>query len=190
MTLSESQASRRPDGDVRSPAGPGLPLLTRITFSTCRAPYPGGSMAGTSRWICAAPRAGFSQHRSGLPGPNYRSASTLNFSRFAQASLTLRPVDLLTHHCGLGRKASTPPVPRRRRFSATQAYRYPPEVGLSPTGVPRCKSAHWLCLAKLANRRLKACATELGSFRNIRNSCQKKAGCAACMEARSGQRVP
>jgi hypothetical protein len=98
--------------------------------------------------ICAAPRAGFSQHHSGLPGPNYRSASTLNFSRFAQASLTLRPVDLLTHHCGLGRKASTPPVPGRRRFSATQAYRYPPEVGLSPTGVPRCKSAHWVCSAK------------------------------------------
>ena len=148
MTLSEAQASRRPDGDVRSPAGSGLPLLTRITFSTCRAPYPGGSMTGTSRSICAAPRAGFSQHHSGLPGANYRSASTLNFSRFAQASLTLRPVDLLTHHCGLGRKASTPPVPSRRRFSATQAYRYPPEVGLSPTGVPRCKSAHWLCLAK------------------------------------------
>jgi hypothetical protein len=98
--------------------------------------------------ICAAPRAGFSQHHSGLPGPNYRSASTLNFSRFAQASLTLRPADLLTHHCGLGRKASTPPVPSRRRFSATQAYRYPPEVGLSPTGVPRCKSAHWVCSAK------------------------------------------
>jgi len=98
MTLSEAQASRRPDGAVRFPAGSGLPLLTRITFSTCRAPYPGGSMAGTSRWICAAPRAGFSQHRSGLPGPNYRSASTVNFSRFAQASLTLRPADLLTHH--------------------------------------------------------------------------------------------
>src|SRR6266516_2075040 len=48
--------------------------------------------------------------------------------------------------CGLGRKASTPPVPRRRRFSATQAYRYPPEAGLAPAGFPRCKSARWVRL--------------------------------------------
>src|SRR5713226_9087552 len=149
MTLSEAQASRRPDGDVRSP--------DRLRASSPDADHLLNVPCSLPRWIdgwyfsviCAAPRAGFSQHHSGLPGPNYRSASTLNFSRFAQASLTLRPVDLLTHHCGLGRKASTPSVPGRRRFSATQAYRYPPEVGLSPTGVPRCKSAHWLCSANL-----------------------------------------
>src|SRR5713226_2926051 len=149
MALSETQAGRHPCGRVGvASTSSGLPLLTRITFSTCRAHYPGGSMASTSRWSSDAYQTDFSQHRSGLPGANYRSASTVNFSRFAQASLTLRPADLLTHHCGLGRKASTPPVPSRRRFSATQAYRYPPEVGLAPTGVPRCKSAHWVCSAK------------------------------------------
>ena len=45
-------------------------------------------------------------------------------TRLARASLTLRPANLLTHaYRGLGRKASTPPVTRRCRFSATQAYR-------------------------------------------------------------------
>jgi hypothetical protein len=58
-------------------AGSGLPLLTRFTFSACRAPYPGGSMLGTSRSDTRLPARDLPSHRTGLPGPNYRSASTV-----------------------------------------------------------------------------------------------------------------
>lgn len=59
-----------------------------------------------------------------FPDPLSSRHPRFNFSRLAPASLPLRPAHLLTHlYRGLGRKASTPPVTRRRRFSATQAYR-------------------------------------------------------------------
>src|SRR5215207_7211697 len=95
MALSEAQASRRPVGFVA--AGSGLPLLTQITFSACRAPYPGGSIAGTSRWFARLPARAFPSIALAFPEPITGRHPRLNFSRFAQASLTLRPVDLLTH---------------------------------------------------------------------------------------------
>src|SRR5579872_3210991 len=95
MTLSEAQASRHPVGFVV--ADSGLPLLTQITFSTCRAPYPGGSMSGTSRWIARLPARVFPSIALAFPEPITGRHPRLNFSRFAQASLTLRPIDLLTH---------------------------------------------------------------------------------------------
>ena len=124
MTLSETQARRHPFDDVGvSPSGSGLPLLPPITFSACCAHYPGGSILVLFGWF-AFPRDGLSQSRSGLPGTNDRSASTSFLSRPAQASLTLRPADLLTYLFNrLGRKAPTPAVTGLRRFSATQSYR-------------------------------------------------------------------
>src|SRR5215216_3387848 len=44
MALSDSRPTRRLcDGGVASPRRDGSPPMTRITFPTCRAPYPGGS---------------------------------------------------------------------------------------------------------------------------------------------------
>jgi hypothetical protein len=78
MTLSEAQTSRHPAGDVRSStADSGLPLLPQDTFSTCRAHYPGGLSRCFSVGFYAAPRAGFFPRHAGLPGPNIRSASTV-----------------------------------------------------------------------------------------------------------------
>src|SRR5439155_17131256 len=63
------------------------PPITRTTFPTCRAHYPGGSSGCACRLL---PRSrGFPQMAGG-------SASALSLSRPAQASLMLRPVGLLS----------------------------------------------------------------------------------------------
>jgi len=57
MTLSETQASRRPIDDVGvASTGSGLPPITQIAFSTCRAHYPGGSIWYVSIGYGAVPR--------------------------------------------------------------------------------------------------------------------------------------
>jgi hypothetical protein len=65
----------------------GPPPITRTTFPTCRAHYPGGSSGCTCRLL---PRS------HGLPQMAGGSASALSLSRPAQASLTLRPAGLLS----------------------------------------------------------------------------------------------
>src|SRR6202790_1667815 len=60
--------------------------LTRTTFPTCRAHYPGGSSGCACRLL---PRS------YSLPQMAGGSASALSLSRPAQASLTLRPAGLL-----------------------------------------------------------------------------------------------
>jgi hypothetical protein len=64
----------------------GSPPITRITFPTCRAHYPGGSSGCACRLL---PRS------YSLPQMAGGSASALSLSRPAQASLTLRPAGLL-----------------------------------------------------------------------------------------------
>ena len=64
----------------------GSPPITRTTFPTCRAHYPGGSSGCACRLL---PRL------RGLPQMAGGSASALSLSRPAQASLTLRPAGLL-----------------------------------------------------------------------------------------------
>ncbi len=58
-----------------------------LSFSACCAHYPGGT--AWVHWSVAAPA------RDGLPLSSRGSASTSALSRLAQASLTLRPTDLL-----------------------------------------------------------------------------------------------
>jgi hypothetical protein len=65
----------------------GSPPITRTTFPTCRAHYPGGSSGCACRLL---PRS------RGLPQMAGGSASALSLSRPAQASLTLRPAGLLS----------------------------------------------------------------------------------------------
>ena len=64
----------------------GSPPITRTTFPTCRAHYPGGSSGCACRLL---PRS------CCLPLLTGGSASALSLSRPAQASLTLRPAGLL-----------------------------------------------------------------------------------------------
>src|SRR5215211_7010658 len=65
----------------------GSPPITRTTFPTCRAHYPGGSSWCACRLL---PRS------RGLPQMAGGSASALSLSRPAQASLTLRPIGSLS----------------------------------------------------------------------------------------------
>jgi hypothetical protein len=74
------------DVEAATLAPDGSPPITRTTFSTCRAHYPGSSG-------CACrllPRS------CSLPQMAGGSASALSLSRPAQASLTLRPAELLS----------------------------------------------------------------------------------------------
>jgi len=68
-------------------ADDGSPPVTRTTFPTCRAHYPGGSSGCSCRLL---PRS------RGLPQMAGGSASALSLSRPAQASLTLRPIGSLS----------------------------------------------------------------------------------------------
>src|SRR6266404_2562152 len=65
----------------------GSPPITRTTFPTCRAHYPGGSSGCACRLL---PRS------YSLPQMAGGSVSALSLSRPAQASLTLRPAGLLS----------------------------------------------------------------------------------------------
>src|SRR5260370_8531813 len=78
----------------------GSPPITRITFPTCRAHYPGGSNGCACRLLprsCCHPL---------LTGG---SASALGLSRPAQASLKLRPTGLLNPLNPPFARASSPP---------------------------------------------------------------------------------
>src|ERR1700716_817762 len=73
------------DVEAATLARDGSPPITRTTFPTCRAHYPGGSSGCACRLL---PRS------RGLPQMAGGSASALSLSRPAQASLTLRPAGL------------------------------------------------------------------------------------------------
>ena len=81
------------------------PPITRTTFPTCRAHYPGGSSGCACRLL---PRS------RGLPQMAGGSASALSLSRPAQASLTLRPAGSLSR-------------PRRPLSRGSDPASYPPE---------------------------------------------------------------
>ncbi len=75
------------DVEATTLARDGSPPITRTTFPTCRAHYPGGSSGCACRLL---PRS------CSLPQMAGGSASALSLSRPAQASLTLRPVGSLS----------------------------------------------------------------------------------------------
>src|ERR1700732_3204467 len=86
-TPSDSRHGRRlRDVEAATLALDGSPPITRTTFPTCRAHYPGGSSGCACRLL---PRS------CSLPQMAGGSASALSLSRPAQASLTLRPAGLL-----------------------------------------------------------------------------------------------
>src|ERR1700704_2579577 len=74
------------DVEAATLAHDGSPPITRTTFPTCRAHYPGGSSGCSCRLL---PRS------CSLPPLTGGSASALALSRPSQASLTLRPIGSL-----------------------------------------------------------------------------------------------
>ena len=90
MTLSDSRKVCRAFHDigVATSDQSGPPPITRTTFPTCRAHYPGGSNGCICRFL---PRS------CCLPQMTGGSASALSLSRPAQASIILRPVGSLSH---------------------------------------------------------------------------------------------
>ncbi len=81
-SVSHPRSSNCRDVEAATLARDGSPPITRITFPTCRAHYPGGSSGCSCRLL---PRS------RGLPQLAGGSASALSLSRPAQTSLTLRP---------------------------------------------------------------------------------------------------
>src|SRR5207253_10146224 len=75
------------DVEAATLAHDGYPPITRTTFPTCRAHYPGGSSGCACRLL---------PHSRGLPQMAGGSASALSLSRPAQASLTLQPAGSLS----------------------------------------------------------------------------------------------
>ena len=142
MTLSETQASRRPIDDVGvSSTGSGLPPITQIAFSACRAHYPGGLVRCLSIGTWRAPAPGFFPNHAGLPRTNGWSASTTFLSRPARASLTLRPADLLPHLKWTLSRGSRPGSYPPKRLVSYPGISTAPGVGLSPTGNLRHRGA-------------------------------------------------
>src|SRR4029077_20448546 len=100
------------DVEATTLAADGSPPITRTTFPTCRAHYPGGSSGCVCRLL---PRS------CSLPQMAEGSASALSLSRPAQASLTLRLIGSLSHHGDLCHEASALPVTPPSRSSATRS---------------------------------------------------------------------
>ena len=100
------------DVEAATLAPDGSPPITRTTFPTCRAHYPGGSSGCACRLL---PRS------RGLPQMAGGSASALALSRPAQASLTLRPTGLLSAQGDLCHEAPALPVTQPSCSSATRS---------------------------------------------------------------------
>ena len=98
------------DVEAATLAHDGSPPITRTTFPTCRAHYPGGSSGCACRLL---PRS-----RS-LPQMAGGSASALSLSRPAQASLTLRPAGSLSRPRRPLSRGSSPAGYPPSRSSAT-----------------------------------------------------------------------
>src|ERR1700745_3180886 len=77
-----------PDSDVEAAtlAQSGSPLITCVTFPTCRAHYPGGSNGCVGRLLSRS---------RGLPRNDGGAASPFGISGPARTSLVLRPAELL-----------------------------------------------------------------------------------------------
>src|ERR1700723_608848 len=110
----------------------GSPPITRTTFPTCRAHYPGGSGGCACRLL---PRS------YSLPQMAGGSASALSLSRPAQALLTLRPAGLLNRL-----KAAFVTRLQPRRLPGRTARQLPDQsttlwVESSSTGDPRLRGA-------------------------------------------------
>jgi len=118
----------------RPPTNPEPPSLTQITFSACRAQYPGGPDQVLVGWRVARSRAGFFPVRAAFPitgagrRPHHYFRGLLKLhTRYdlPSCSPTIR---------GLCREAPPWPVTRLGRSPATKFNQQPPWVGPSPTG--------------------------------------------------------
>jgi hypothetical protein len=124
MTLSETQAGRRPRDGVGIPStNSGFPPITQTAFSTCRAHYPGGSVRCCRLIYSALPRRVSS--RTALTFPERRAGRHPHLSFRGLLKLHSRyglRICSPTLQWTLSR-GSRPPVTRRNGPSAIQSYR-------------------------------------------------------------------
>ena len=120
-TLSDSRHGRRlRDVEAATLTLDGSPPITRTTLPTCRAHYPGGSRGCACRLL---------PHACGLPQMTGGSASALELSRPAQASLCYGPSDRSAAQGRLRRRAPPQPVTRPGRLPASGPIdNYPGEI--------------------------------------------------------------
>jgi len=106
-------------------ASDGSPPITRTTFPTCRAYYPGGSSGCSCRLL---------RRSCSLPQMAGGSASALSLSRPAQASLTLRPAGSLSRPRRPLSRGSSPascpaePLVSFRTYRQLSGWNPPPQV--------------------------------------------------------------
>src|SRR3984893_13510709 len=132
-TPSDSRHGRRlRDVEAATLALDGSPPITRTTFPTCRAHYPGGSSGCACRLL---PRS------YSLPQLAGGSASALSLSRPAQASLTLRPTGLLNRLERPLPRGSSPAVCRAEPLVSYQMNRQLSGWNLPPLVNPRLRGA-------------------------------------------------
>ena len=134
-TLSDTRRPdhRRDDVGGATSVRHGSPPITRITFPTCRAHYPGGPKR--VRLSVASP------FHAGLPRYSGGSASTTSLSRPAQASLALRPAGSLNRPRRPLSRGFGPPGYPTKPLVSYQVYRQLPGWNLPPL-VNRAVGAH------------------------------------------------
>ena len=133
MTLSDTRQSHRPLMTSRPLPSPmtGLPQLPA---------HPSDMPCSLPRWTGTDASVGCYPIHAGIPRNSGGSASMTHF-RPAQASHTLRPAGLLNRPSGLYHEASTQPVARQSRSSATRPCQQLPGWILPPL-VNRAVGAH------------------------------------------------
>ena len=107
-------ASACRDAEAATLATHGSPPITRTTFPTCRAHYPGGSNGCACRLL---PRP------CSLPQMAGGSASALSLSRPAQASLALRPAGSLSRPRRPLSRGSSPVSCQTKPLASYRTYR-------------------------------------------------------------------
>jgi hypothetical protein len=117
MTLSDSRPNRHPNRAVEAAAlvQDGSPPITRNTFPTCHAHYPGGP-----RWVHVSVA---SPSRAAFPDIQAGRRPRLHFRGLLRLHTRYGPPDRSTAQSGLCHEASTSPVARQSRSSATGPYR-------------------------------------------------------------------
>ena len=126
----------------------GSPPITRTTFPTCRAHYPGGSSGCACRLL---PRP------CSLPQMAGGSASALSLSRPAQASLTLRPAGSLSRPRRPLSRGSDPASYPTKPLVSYRTYRQLSGWTLPPLMVrafgAHCQLRKWITVLMLHGKR-------------------------------------
>jgi hypothetical protein len=173
MALSETQTGRDPDGRVEvASTSSGLPPITQIAFSTCRAHYPGGSIRFFGFGLRCAPASGLSRIALAFPEQRAGRHPQLSFRGLlklhSRYGLQTRSPTL----CGLCHEAPIPSVHPAKRPVSYPVIPTTPGVGLSPTGNLRPLGRTFVSQKAILPRSHPSTTRQLASFRRIPRATQ------------------